>query len=575
MDNSVNKSLLLNRSFDENVEKICYMSKGKDYEKENIFPCSKKIKLFDELEKLFLVPIKDDDNSTSKEEKIDCTKISSVNTNNNEADQNDTKSKTIEIESPTLNSNEKDYIKEESVIEEDQYKKDENTNDEELLIDTKENSSAPKSEDNFEAEGTIENENLKEEFKPCDSITEKDIFTSRREQPNIAKEKDQEDNKRDNTKTNSGKSISATLVNHHGRRRTATRRNYIMEDEEEEEEIYECESEASDYETDLKSDSLSENESVDDNHDNEEEVDNVGKEEENTLSLAEIRKRNKLKLIGQMSNLLAEANTKMSKVIEKVEQTKLKQIFKAHPRKRRRSDSMDDSTRALIIDLTPLRRSTRQVERKYYSEGVHDPELLELLKKLENYSRLNTEFKPTHDESRYEEDFRGFKLDEAKRNMYLVRIKKRRYRRAQNRTHRAVPVPSLDVSEVTDDVLKHVVTCVSAKVYSQSGSTCHQCRQKTIDTKTFCRSGRCTGVRGQFCGVCLLNRYGEDIVKALLDEKWTCPPCRDICNCSICRNRKGLPPTGILTPLALHKGYDSVKDYLQEEEKDIDFIEYE
>lgn len=49
------------------------------------------------------------------------------------------------------------------------------------------------------------------------------------------------------------------------------------------------------------------------------------------------------------------------------------------------------------------------------------------------------------------------------------------------------------------------------------GSTCHQCRQKTIDTKTNCRNPECVGVRGQFCGPCLRNRYGEEVRDALLD----------------------------------------------------------
>jgi hypothetical protein len=42
-------------------------------------------------------------------------------------------------------------------------------------------------------------------------------------------------------------------------------------------------------------------------------------------------------------------------------------------------------------------------------------------------------------------------------------------------------------------------------------------RQKTLDTKTMCRSGNCVGVRGQFCGPCLKNRYGESAEEALKD----------------------------------------------------------
>lgn len=49
------------------------------------------------------------------------------------------------------------------------------------------------------------------------------------------------------------------------------------------------------------------------------------------------------------------------------------------------------------------------------------------------------------------------------------------------------------------------------------GTTCHQCRQKTIDTKTNCRNPDCVGVRGQFCGPCLRNRYGEEVRDALLN----------------------------------------------------------
>lgn len=49
------------------------------------------------------------------------------------------------------------------------------------------------------------------------------------------------------------------------------------------------------------------------------------------------------------------------------------------------------------------------------------------------------------------------------------------------------------------------------------GSSCHQCRQKTLDTKTVCRSGFCVGAKGQFCGPCLKNRYGEDVCTVLLD----------------------------------------------------------
>ncbi len=68
---------------------------------------------------------------------------------------------------------------------------------------------------------------------------------------------------------------------------------------------------------------------------------------------------------------------------------------------------------------------------------------------------------------------------------------------------------------------------------------------------------------GQFCGVCLLHRYGENARSALKDPNWTCPVCLDACNCSICRNRIGKGATGAITYLAQSKGFKSVKDYLE------------
>lgn len=134
------------------------------------------------------------------------------------------------------------------------------------------------------------------------------------------------------------------------------------------------------------------------------------------------------------------------------------------------------------------------------------------------------------------------------------------------RRHNAAFQPNEDILQpehVTPEMLKDVAMRVSVKTYCQTGTTCHQCRQKTLDQKTVCRSGRCRGVQGLFCGVCLHNRYGEDACEALLDAAWHCPPCRGQCNCSICRNRKGKGATGILIPLAKQQGFKSVHEYLK------------
>ena len=115
----------------------------------------------------------------------------------------------------------------------------------------------------------------------------------------------------------------------------------------------------------------------------------------------------------------------------------------------------------------------------------------------------------------------------------------------------------------------NVAVKVTDKVYDRvNGTTCHQCRQKTTDTKTLCHNLNCRGVRGQFCGPCLANRYGEDIRETLLDKKWVCPPCRRICNCSFCLPKRGRAPTGIMIHEARDRGYNSVMEFLEKSDYD-------
>ncbi|BDA43044.1 probable cell division cycle-associated 7-like protein at N-terminal half [Coccomyxa sp. Obi] len=93
---------------------------------------------------------------------------------------------------------------------------------------------------------------------------------------------------------------------------------------------------------------------------------------------------------------------------------------------------------------------------------------------------------------------------------------------------------------------------------SKTGTTCHQCRQKTVEVKAKC--GTCTMY---FCPRCLLNRYGEEVDKVNQLPKWSCPKCRDICNCSNCRKKRGLEATGILANMSKAAGFTSVSDLLQ------------
>lgn len=119
------------------------------------------------------------------------------------------------------------------------------------------------------------------------------------------------------------------------------------------------------------------------------------------------------------------------------------------------------------------------------------------------------------------------------------------------------------VSDFTEEDLLMVADAVSDKRYdSVNGTSCHQCHQKTDDLKTVCRNENCIGIRGQFCGPCLRNRYGESVKEAIMDPAWICPPCRGICNCSFCMKKRGSFCTGQLINLAREHGFNDVRTFL-------------
>ncbi|KAM4724784.1 cell division cycle-associated 7-like protein [Anableps anableps] len=126
------------------------------------------------------------------------------------------------------------------------------------------------------------------------------------------------------------------------------------------------------------------------------------------------------------------------------------------------------------------------------------------------------------------------------------------------------------VDEITEEDLENIAYRSKDKIWDkENGSSCHQCRQKTLDTKTVCRSGYCVGVKGQFCGPCLKNRYGEDVRSVLLDPTWSCPICRGVCNCSLCRKKEGRCATGVLVGLARYNGHNNVHEYLESIQKEL------
>lgn len=108
---------------------------------------------------------------------------------------------------------------------------------------------------------------------------------------------------------------------------------------------------------------------------------------------------------------------------------------------------------------------------------------------------------------------------------------------------------------------------------SKLGTTCHWCRQKTVEDHVECTVAGCGGgnrLRVSFCRMCLLNRHGEDVDLAITSGCWICPKCRgscgpgctNCCNCGPCRKRAGLSPTHQMVKLARISGFSNVHDFL-------------
>ncbi|CAN8275801.1 unnamed protein product [Cochlearia groenlandica] len=109
------------------------------------------------------------------------------------------------------------------------------------------------------------------------------------------------------------------------------------------------------------------------------------------------------------------------------------------------------------------------------------------------------------------------------------------------------------------------VRVVGGRIYdSSNGKTCHQCRQKTMDFVASCKAmnkdKQCTN---NYCHNCLSNRYGENAEEVQATDDWPCPKCRCICNCSVCRKKRGQNPTGILAHEAKASGLSSVSELLE------------
>ena len=237
------------------------------------------------------------------------------------------------------------------------------------------------------------------------------------------------------------------------------------------------------------------------------------------------------------------------------------------------SEESDDDTRENIIA-----RRRDQIERKkemlknIMNELDRDPAFVTMKTSTpkDYLAKIVTPRKPS-DKIKYFHDPPVTRQRSGKKKLFQplqkASLKVKCFQKSRKRTYKsstnALPHIIIPVENVTQSMLDNIAQHSVGKQYDTlTGTSCHQCRQKTKDTKSCCRSDKCVGVRGQFCGPCLKNRYGEIVKDVLLNPTWECPVCRGICNCSICRNKDGKCATGILINLARHHGFSNVKAYL-------------
>ncbi|XP_035537293.1 cell division cycle-associated 7-like protein [Morone saxatilis] len=268
----------------------------------------------------------------------------------------------------------------------------------------------------------------------------------------------------------------------------------------------------------------------DEEKEEEEEEDN--KEEVQSQSLRK-RDKNIKENKAMLAKLFADLSTMADLTLPTTPQKKRRAPEKATPRKRKFEPEMGSERRNPSRKARPPENFA--VEEKSEPLTHRSPRTVDLKRLVEV------------DEDHISEG-RKRKRHSSKRSQYVVR----------------------SVDEITKDDLDNIAYRSKDKIWDkENGSSCHQCRQKTLDTKTVCRSGFCVGAKGQFCGPCLKNRYGEDVRIVLLDPTWSCPICRGMCNCSLCRKKEGRCATGILVGLARYNGHDNVHEYLESIQKEL------
>ncbi|XP_026205296.1 cell division cycle-associated 7-like protein [Anabas testudineus] len=274
-----------------------------------------------------------------------------------------------------------------------------------------------------------------------------------------------------------------------------------------------------------------------DEEEEEEEEAEKGEEDKEEVLSQSLRKRDKniQENKAMLAKLFADLSTMADLTLPTTPQKKKRVSEKATPRKRKPEPEM-------------------RSERRNPSRKARPPENFAVEEKSEPV---------THRSPRTVDIRRLVEVDKE-----MVGEKGKMRRRSQSSKRSQYVVKSVD--DITKEDLDNIAYRSKDKIWDkENGSSCHQCRQKTLDTKTVCRSGYCVGAKGQFCGPCLKNRYGEDVRSVLLDPEWSCPICRGMCNCSLCRKKEGRCATGILVGLARYNGHDNVHEYLKSIQKEL------
>ncbi|KAK2830270.1 hypothetical protein Q5P01_018201 [Channa striata] len=271
--------------------------------------------------------------------------------------------------------------------------------------------------------------------------------------------------------------------------------------------------------------------------DNEEEEEEEAEEDSEEVLSQSLRKRDKniLENKAMLAKLFADLSTMAVLTLPTTPPKKKRASEKVTPRKRKFEAKVGSERRNPSRKARPPENFA--VEEKSEPVTHRSPRTVDLRRLVEVDEELVGERKKMRKKSH-----------SSKRSQYVVK----------------------SVDEITKEDLDNIAYRSKDKIWDkENGSSCHQCRQKTLDTKTVCRSGFCVGAKGQFCGPCLKNRYGEDVRTVLLDPEWSCPICRRMCNCSLCRKKEGRCATGILVGLARYNGHDNVHEYLKSIQKEL------